>query len=189
MTFSSSVKAVIGALLIVSALLLAGCSTTVMPKDVPPIKGLEIGSLAGASLGIKNAETDSTEYEIQASVEQGGPGFVTNRQVWSRKLVEALAGELSRRGAQVRVNAPMTFGIAVPEITHSEDRGVLQFKVKVSVSSSTGWSRTYDVTAGSDPGPFELLDATANRVSGLALAEAVKAILGDDNFLAQLRKK
>jgi hypothetical protein len=89
----------------------------------------------------------------------------------------------------VRVNAPLTIGIALPEITFSQDRGILQFKVKVAVSSSTGWSKTYAAAAESDPGPFELLDATANRVSGQVLVEALRTILGDAEFLAQLRKK
>jgi uncharacterized lipoprotein YajG len=187
-TLTSSLKSIVGPALIAGVFLLNGCSATVMPRDIPPIKGLETGSLAGFSLGIKNAETGSTEYAILNSSGQVG-GFVTNRQAWSRKLVEALAGELSRRGAQVRVNAPLTIGIALPEITFSQDRGILQFKVKVAVSSSTGWSKTYEAAAESDPGPFELLDATANRVSGQVLVEAIKAILGDAEFLAQLRKK
>lgn len=187
-TFSSSVKGIVGLLLISNALLLAGCSTTVMPKDVPLVKGLEIGTLAGVSLSIRDAETDQSEYAILNSSGQGA-GLVTNRQAWSKKLVEALAGELSRRGAQVRVNAAVTIGIALPEIMFSQDRGILQFKVKVVVTSSAGWSKTYEAAAEADPGAFELLDATANRLSGLVLKEAVKALLGDAEFLAQLGKK
>lgn len=187
-TFTFPVKGIVGTLLIVSALVLIGCSTTVMPKDVPLIKGLETGPLAGASLGIRNAEMDAKEYAILNGSGQGA-GLVMNRQAWSRKLVESLAGELSRRGAQVRVNAAATIGIALPEITYSQDRGILQLKVKVAVSSSAGWSKTYEVAAEADPGPFEGLDATANRAASLVLVEAIKAILGDAEFLAQLRKK
>lgn len=187
-TITSSVKVVVGPFLLMAVVLFVGCSTTVMPKDVSLIKGLETGPLAGVSLGIKNAETDATAYAILNNAGQGA-GFVTNRQTWSRKLVEGMAGELSRRGAQVRVNAPVTIGIALPEITYSQDRGVLRFKVKVAVSSSAGWSKTYEAAAESEPGLFELLDATANRVSGQALAEAVKTILGDHEFLSQLGKK
>lgn len=187
--FSAIQKHIVGAVLMTAIVLLAACSTMmIMPKGVPPIKGLETGSLAGMSLSIKNTEAHSTEYAILNSFKQN-TGFVTNRQAWSKMLVEALAEELSKRGAQVRVNAPVTISIALPEITVSQSRGLLWSSVKVAVSSSTGWSKTYEVVAESDPGPFENLHTAVNDASGQTIGEAVKAILGDAEFLFQLKKK
>jgi hypothetical protein len=54
--FSAVQKHIAGALLIAAIVLLAGCSTTIMPRGVPLIKGLETGSLAGISLSIRNVE-------------------------------------------------------------------------------------------------------------------------------------
>lgn len=181
-------KTFTGALLVAAIILLAGCSTTIMPKSVPPIKGLETGSLAGMSLSIKNIETDSREYAILNSSGQN-TGFVTNRQAWSVMLVEALATELSKRGAQVRLNAPVTVSIGLPEIKVNQSRGIYQSSIKVSVSLSTGWSKKYEAVADSDPGPFEKLATTVRNASSQTLGEAVKAILGDAEFLYQLKKK
>jgi uncharacterized lipoprotein YajG len=182
-------KHIAGALLIAAIVLLVGCSTMmILPKGVPPIKKLETGSVAGVSLNIKSAETNSREYAILNSSKQA-TGFVTNRQAWSKMLVEALAGELSRRGAQVRVNAPVTISIALPEIIVNQSRGFLRSSIKVAVTSSTGWSKRYEVTVESDPGPFETLYTTMISVSGQTLGEAIKTMLEDAEFLAQLRKK
>jgi uncharacterized lipoprotein YajG len=168
---------------------LSGCSTMmIMPNDVPPIKVLKTGSLAGMSVSIRNSEVHSTEYAILNSFKQN-TGFVANRRAWSKMLVEALAEGLSKQGARVRFNAPVTISIALPEITVSQSRGLLWSSVKVAVSSSTGWSKTYEVVAESDPGPFENLHTSVNDAAGQALGEAVKAILEDAEFLFQLKKK
>jgi uncharacterized lipoprotein YajG len=129
--FSAVQKHIAGALLIAAIVLLAGCSTTIMPRGVLPIKGLETGSLAGISLSIRNVEAESMEYEILNRSKQN-TGFVTNRQAWSRMLVEALAKEFSKRGAQVRANAPVTISIALPEIIVNQSRGIFQTSVKVA---------------------------------------------------------
>jgi len=187
--FTAVKKQIAGALLIAALVLPAGCSTMmIMPKGVPSIKGLEAGSLAGMSLSIKNIEANSAEYAILNSSKEN-TGFVTDRQAWSGMLVEALAAEFSKRGAQVRVSAPVMISIALPEITVNQSRGFLRSSIKVSVSSSTGWSKKYEAFAESDPGPFDMLYNTVNSVSGQTLGVAVKAMLEDAEFLAQLKKK
>lgn len=176
------------AALICSVALLAGCSYTAMPKNVPAIMGYEMVSLTEVSVIVTNAEKDSAEHKILTEGKEDS-GFRANRQAWSKKLVEALARELARRGAQVRSNALLTLGLALPEITFIETKMDYQFKVKVVVSSSTGWSKTYEGIAGTSRYRAVSMTTEADRLAGEALAEAVKAMLGDAEFLAQLSRR
>ncbi len=173
---------------VVSAVLLAGCSMVVTPNYVPPIKGYDTVSFSGLSVIVANAEKDSSAYQIPN--EKGQKlGIVANRQAWSGKIVEGLASELARRGARVRADAPLTLSIALPEITFIQTKNRYQFKIKVAVTSSTGWSKNYEAMAETGSGVFESLDAMANRLAGLAVEDALKAMLGDAEFLAQLASK
>jgi uncharacterized lipoprotein YajG len=170
--------------LLCSAVMLTGCSYTAMPKNVPTMTGSETMSLSGVSVIVTNAEKDSTEYKILTNGKDDS-GFRANREAWSRKLVEALAKELARRGAQVRSNAPVKLSLALPEITFIESKTEYQFKVKVVASSSKGWSKTYEGTAGTSRYRAASMAAEADRLAGETLAETVKTMLGDAEFLAQ----
>ncbi len=173
------------AVLMSGAVLFAGCSITVTPGNIPMIKEYETVSLAGDCLIVTNAEKDSTVYEVPN--EKGGKsGLRGNRQAMSKILVESLAMELARRGASVQVGAPMTLRLALPEALFVQINDVYRFKVKVSVSSSTGWSKNYDGIAESGLGTTESATAMANRLAALALAGSIKAMLADSDFLAQL---
>ncbi len=172
------------AALLCSAVILSGCSYTAMPKNVPTMTGTETISLSGVSVIVTNAEKDSTEYKILTDGKDDS-GFRANRAAWSKKLVEALARELARRGAKVRSNAPVKLSLTLPEITFIESKTEYQFKVKVVVSSSKGWSKTYEGTAGTSRYRATSMAAEADQLAGETLAEAVKAMLGDAEFLAQ----
>ncbi len=176
------------AAVICSVALLAGCSITVVPDNVPPIKEFETMSLAGVFCIITNAEHDSSEYMILNDKGEK-TGIRANRQVWSKRFVVALASELAKRGAQVRINAPLTLDAALREITFTQIGNLNQFIVKVAVTSSAGWSGNYEGIAESDLSAFESMAAMADRLAGQALAEAVKAMLRDEDFIAQLRNK
>jgi len=170
--------------LLCSAVMLAGCSYTAMPKNVPTITGSETMPLSGVSVIVTNAEKDSTEYKVLTDGKNDS-GFRANREAWSRKLVETLARELARRGAQVRSNAPVKLSLALPEITFIETKTEYQFKVKVVISSSKGWSKTYEGTAGTSRYRAASMAAEADQLAGEALAEVVKVMLSDSEFLAQ----
>jgi hypothetical protein len=176
-----------GALFFLAALL-ASCIVVVLPKDVPLARTANPGSYNGASLIVTNSEKDaaSTAIRDDAGSKQG---FTANRQAWSRKLVEAMARELARRGAQVRAGASVTIDIAVPEITITQLRDDFRCKVKVRAGSSAGWTKLYEAVAQTSVGSFEPLESMADRLAGLALTEAVKVILGDPEFAAQAGKK
>jgi len=176
------------AALVCSLLLLAGCSYKVLPKKVPAIKAFEELSLKEASLIVTNAEKDSSEYVILTGAGKKS-ALRTNRQVWSTLLVETLAGELAKRGAQVTSRAKLTLSLALPEITFTQTKDLSTFKVKVAVSSSAEWSKNYEAVAESGSEGIETATALADRLAGQALAEAVKAMLGDVAFSTQFSGK
>ncbi len=165
---------------------IAGCSLTVKPDTIPMVHEYGKVSLSGATLIVTNAEKDSSVREIRNH--SGAKwGITANRYVWSKMLVDALAGELAWRGAQVQVNAPLTLSVAIPEIVFNQYGKLCQFRVVVSILSSTGWSRDYEGIAEARPSAFESMTVLVNRLAGEALAEAIKSILRDDDFLTQLR--
>jgi len=176
------------AALLFGSVMLAGCSYTTMPRNVPAITGLDTVSLSGVFVTIANAEKDFNEYVV-LTPEKDDSGFRANRNAWSGKLVESLARELAKRGAQVRSKAPVKLSLSLPEIIFIECKTEYQFSVKVNVSSSKGWSKTYDGTAGMSRYRVANMAAEADPLAGEALAEAVKAMLGDAEFLAQLAEK
>lgn len=168
--------------------LAASCSVAVKPGNVPRVKGIDNVSLKGVALIVVNAEKNSTPYEIPN--EKGQKlGIIANRQAWSGKLVEALSGELARRGAEIRAKAPLQIKAALPDIVFSMPDNSYRFTVKVSVSTSKGWSKTYEGTAESGTGLLESTTSLTERLAGAALSEAVKAILGDPEFLKQAGRK
>jgi hypothetical protein len=176
------------AALICITALLAGCSYTAMPNDVPRIAGYDDLSLKNISVLVKNAEKHASTEEILT--DHGDPsGFQANRQRWSKKLVESLAAELARRGAIVRSTAPVKLSIELPEITMLQTTNLYQFKVKVLVVSSTGWSKTYEGVAGGDINSVWSVTAAAAQWSGQALSEAIKSMMHDREFLTALGKK
>jgi hypothetical protein len=167
--------------------LLAGCSYTALPNNIPRMVGYDDLSLKNISVIIINAEKNGSIEEILT--DQGETsGFQANRQLWSKKLVESLAAELARRGAMVRSNAPVKLSIALPEITMLQTTNLYQFKVKVVLASSKGWSKTYEGVAGGDINSVWSVTSAAAQWSGQALAEVIKAMMHDREFLAALRK-
>ena len=104
------------ALVLGGVVLLSGCAVKVMPENVPSVRGARTKSFAGVAVAIVNAERDASSYDIPTDKGQK-LGFIGNRQVWSRKLVDNLSGELARRGARVAPRAPMKLAVSLPEIT------------------------------------------------------------------------
>ena len=175
------------AALIFCTALLAGCNYAALPNNVPRITGADDLSLKNISVIIINAEKNGSIEEILT--DQGGTsGFQANRQLWSKKLVESLAAELARRGAIVRSTAPVKLSIELPEITMLQTTNLYQFRVKALVVSSTGWSKTYEGIAGGDINSVWSVTAAAAQWSGQALAEVIKAMMHDREFLTALGK-
>ncbi len=173
-------------LLLSSMVLLMGCAVRAMPDNVPLVKGVQTTSFSGVSLTLVNVEKDSSSYDIPTDKGQK-LGFIGNRRVWSKQLVDNLSGELAKRGAYVGPKALLRLSISLPEITLIEHDDLYQFKVTVAVSSK-GWTKKYEANAESRLAFFESADTMASRVAGQALAEAIKVILGDADFLTRVGK-
>jgi uncharacterized lipoprotein YajG len=169
------------AALVLGATLLTGCSIAVTPNFVPPLKASERGSLSGVTIGVLNAEKDSAPYQI-LNAQGESLGLVADRRAWSKELTEAVAVELARRGAIVQARAQLSLSVSLPEIRANRTGSVYRFRLTAVVSSSTGWTKAYDAAAETRSGIFEPVNAVADRLAGLTLAEAVKAIMGDAEF-------
>jgi hypothetical protein len=176
------------AALLCATAMFAGCSYTVMPHTVPPVKDYEALSLKEVSILVKNAEQDLSVYAIPT--ETGVKSSLkTNRHAQSKLLVEALAAELAKRGAHLSSRAALTLSLALPEITFTQTKELFQIKVKALASSSTGWSKNYEGMAETSRSGSESVNAMLNRLDGRALAETIKAMLGDSEFLEQLTSR
>ena len=177
----------IAGVFVAGSVLLSGCVITADPDRVPMQKTGFMQDLSGVSLVVMSAGRDASPGPILT--EKGvDVGFVGDRQIWSRKLSDALAGELARKGAALRVSAPFKLSVAVTEVTLVQTGEINQFKVKVSATSSKGWAKDYEASAEAKTGVFETVDSMTRRLAGQSLAEINKAILADREFLTQLGK-
>lgn len=179
----------VSARFIVTALFLvamsSGCSYPVMPKRIPAVKASESLSLESVSVIVKSVEKDDTPYSIRTDTGRNS-GFTADRKAWSRKLVEVLARELARRGAQVRGDAPVTVSVLLPGITVRETRDRFRVIMEVSISSSSGWSKVYEGAA--ETSKYGMLSPTkkVERLAGTAMAGAVGVMLNDAEFQGQI---
>ena len=172
---------------VIAGVVLSGCVITADPDRVPMQKAGLQQNLTGLSLSVQSAGRDALPGPILT--ETGvDVGFVGDRQAWSRKLTEALAGELARKGAVLRATAPLKLSIAVTGVTLVQTGEVNQFKVKVTASSSRGWTKNYEASSEATAGVFETMDSMTRRLAGQSLAEVNKVILSDRDFLAQFGK-
>jgi len=176
----SAVAAMMGALL-----LLSGCVVTAVPDRVPMQKAGLQKDLTGVSLVVLSGSGDASPYPIltEAGVDVG---FVGDRQKWSKKLTEALAGDMARKGAVLRSTAPLKLSVAVTEVTLVQTGEINRFKVKVSASTSRGWAKDYEASSEAQTGVFETVDSMTRRLAGQSLAEVNKVMLNDRDLLVQL---
>jgi uncharacterized lipoprotein YajG len=181
-----SLNRLIAAAVLAGAAMLNGCAITAVPGQVPAQKGMRQQNLTGVSLVVLSASQDASPYPIltEAGVDVG---FVYDRRTWSGKLAEALAGELARNGAVLRTTASLKLSVAVKEVTVVQAGEINQFKVKVSASSSRGWSKDFEASAEATTGAFETVDSMTRRLAGMSLAGVIKVMLDDRDFLAQLK--
>ncbi len=178
----------IAALTIACTMLCTGCMVTAHPDRIPPVRDAGPASLAGIAVVVQSAQQDASPYPILTSA-GADVGFVADRKAWSRQTAEALAGELARRGAQLSVTAPLKLGVAVTSITLTQTGGNNQFTVNVRMTASSGWSKDYQGSAEAATGMFESVDRMSQRLAGIVLAKAIRAMLEDPEFVKQLRTR
>jgi len=178
----------IAALVISCTMLCTGCVVTAHPDRIPPVRDAGPASFSGTAVLVQSVEQDASPYPILTSTGVD-VGFVADRKAWSRQTAEALAGELARRGAQIRTTAPLKLGVAVTSIALPQTGKNNQFTVNVRITASSGWSKDYQGSAEAVTGMFETVDGMSHRLSGIVLSQAIRAMLEDPEFVGQLRKR
>lgn len=178
----------LAAVVVMGVLFAGGCTVKAVPDRVPMQTGSHRQDLTGVSLVVLNAGRDGSPYPIltRSGVDVG---FVGDRQIWSRKLSEALAGDLARRGAALRANARLKLSVAVTEVTLEQAGEINRFTVKVKASSSRGWAKDYEASSEAETGALETVDSMTRRLAGTSLAEVNRVMLNDRDLLAHLGKQ
>jgi len=169
-------------LLLGSLLLASACSYVVIPDEVPALEEAKERTLAGATVAVLNAEPDDADFVIYASSRHGS--FSGSRRKWCEALAAALSSELTKRGATVSTSAPNRLRLAIPEITGHSGWATVGFKVKAVVTGADGWTKSYEGSAAAAAGMT--MGGIASRSAAFALAEIVKAMLADPEFVAKL---
>jgi hypothetical protein len=173
-------------LVVGASLSLVACSPrgVTLPGAVPPLEGYKDLALSGSVLGVVSVETDTTDFLIYHSARHGS--FHGNRKRWCDTLVGTLSGELSTRGANVLPSAATRLMLRLPEITGRSGYVAIGFQAKAVVTSTAGWTKTYEGQASSS----ELgtsFETRAARAASSTIAELVKAMLADPEFISQVR--
>jgi hypothetical protein len=83
----------------------------------------------------------------------------------------------------------VVLSLSLPEIMFRETWDQLQFTVRVEVSTSGGWKKEYEGVAASSERRTGSVLAEADRLAGQALADVIKKMLGDTQFIARLGSK
>ena len=138
--------------------------------------------IPGARIYLACIENDNNDFLIYSSVRHGS--FYANKKLWCEKLVSALSIELENRGAIIDSSAEKRLSFIIPEIIGRSGQSTVGFNVKVIVSSSDSWRKTYEGKAGAYHGFIGL--GTGARAANYAISELIKAMLADDAFILQI---
>jgi len=172
-------------LVVGASLSLVACSRGVtLPNTVPPLEGYKDLALSGSVLGVVSVETDTTDFLIYHSARHGS--FHGNRKLWCDTLVATLSEELSKRGAKILPSAATRFMLKLPEITGRSGYMAIGFQAKAVVTSTTGWTKAYEGQASAAE-MGTTFETRAARAASSTIAELVKAIFADPEFISQIK--
>jgi hypothetical protein len=171
--------------LVGASLSVGACSRGVtLPDAVPPVEGYRDLAWAGSVLDVVSGETDNTDFLIYRSARHGS--FHGNRKRWCDTLVATLAGELSKRGANILPSAANRVTLRLPEITGRSGYMAIGFQAKAVVTSTAGWTKTYDGQASSSEMGTSF-ETRAARAASSTIAELVKTMFADPEFVSQIK--
>jgi len=170
------------------ASLTIGCSIHLVPSEIPRLdtktEGLA-GPFNNITVTLVNAQADDSNYSVKDW--KGRNTYLLSRKLWTEKLVEALGAELMARQARVVGKAPATIFLKITEVTYPKQHafGKVYFDATASVTSNSGWTKTYvgqgdAATMGSKGW---------NRAANWTITDLVRAIMSDREFTAELRRK
>ncbi len=168
--------------------LTAGCSLHVVPSEIPRLdtmtEGLA-GSFDNIMVTLVNAQPDDSNYSIK-SWKGTNSGYELNRKLWTEKLVEALGGELVARRGRVGTGAPVTISLKITEVIYPRYvYGKVLFDATASVTSNSGWTKTY---VGKGDG-VAFRSKAWNYAASWAIADLVRVMMSDREFVAELGRQ
>jgi hypothetical protein len=173
-------------LLVGASLSFVACSPrgVTLPDAVPPLEGYKDVALSGSVLDVVSVESDNVDFLIYRSARHGS--FHGNRRLWCDTLVATLSGELSQRGANIRPSAANRVMLRLPEISGRSGYMAIGFKATAVVTSTAGWTKTYEGQASSSE-MGTTFETRAARAASSTIAELVKAMLADPEFISQIK--
>ncbi len=168
--------------------LLMGCTLRLVPTEIPRLdtktEGLA-GPFNNITVTLINAQSDDSDYSVK-DWKGRNTGYLLNRKVWTDKLVGALGTELTARQGRVVGGAPVTISLKITEVIFPRYAyGKVFFDATASVTSNSGWTKTYvgkgdAATVGSKGW---------NRAAKWMITDLVRVILSDREFVAELSKQ
>lgn len=164
-----------------------GCSIHLVPNEIPRLDsntGLA-GPFNNVRVTLVNAQADDSNYSVKF---KGGrdTGYVLSRRLWTEKLVEALGAELKARQGNVSSAAPVAISLKITEVTYPRNVfGKVYFDATASVTSNSGWTKTYAGT-----GDAATVGSKGwNRAANWTITNVVRAIMSDPEFSAELNRQ
>ena len=164
-----------------------GCTIKLTPGTIPRVDA-KTGDLAGpfnnASVTLVNAQPDDSDYSVK-DWKGKNTGYLLNRKLWTEKLAEALGTELTERKGRVVSGAPVTISLKITEVIFPRFvYGKVYFDATASVSSNSGWTKTYVGKGDAATVGSKGWDRAANWM----ITDLIRVMMSDREFIAELGK-
>ncbi len=168
--------------------LMVGCSLHVVPSEIPRLDTKTespAGPFNNITVTLVNAQPDDSNYSIK-SWKGTSSGYELNRKLWTEKLVEALGAELAARRGRVATGAPVTISLKITEVIYPRYvYGKVLFDATASVTSNSGWTKTY---VGKGDG-VAFRSKAWNYAASWVITDLVRVMMSDREFVAELGRQ
>ena len=164
-----------------------GCTIKLTPSTIPRLDAKTEG-LAGPfnniTVTLANAQADDSDYPVK-DWKGRNTGYLLSRKLWTEKLVEALETELTARQGKVVSGATVKISLKITEVTYPKSSyGKVYFDATASVTSNSGWTKTYVGNGDAATVGSKGWDRAANWT----ITDLVRVIMSDREFTAELSR-
>jgi hypothetical protein len=156
-----------------------------VPEDVPALAIGKKIDLNAISISVECIETDDTDYVIYESTRYGA--FYGNEKLWCNVLATSMQKKLKSYGAIIDNTAANKIKIDMSTITGRSGHSTVGFNANFSVLLDNGWKKTYEGHAAAHKGLTT--GRMANRAASYTIYEAMKKIIGDDDFISEIKTR
>ncbi|HUI44868.1 MAG TPA: hypothetical protein VL122_02600 [Nitrospirota bacterium] len=173
-------------IVLLASLSLWGCG----PLHITPTE-IQVDSpkdrlLEGVSIALKNAETDSAEYNMIFMQNRNDTSVRTNKRQCIDMIVKGLNKGLDDRGARITEESSFVVSMAMQEIAYENIVGVWKCYSTVNVAVGSTWKRKYQGQGAASSwgvGPVKTFTSALNR----SFSDVVTLILTGEEFLSVLK--